>query len=276
MSDLLTTKRLRALALASLGMTAACGIIPGPAKPVLSITPMAAIVKLEGDAAMDSPGSPPIQNPPVNIGSSLNLDDRETGVGGTLAYGDGFSGFEFNFFRFKVKRFKVNGIMEHDFGNLLRGDEVHSESLFNQIRANYIAPVLEDDKLTQATLRLGLGAGLHYNDFRLETQEINLAREQTLKFDSGFGVPMLLLRGDAEYKPFRARVDVGWSHGAYSGMDGNFLDLGLTVHYHIQKGISAWIGYWYYELPGDDQKDGLAFKFDMRYTGYMAGIRFDV
>ncbi|MFQ5505524.1 MAG: hypothetical protein ACE5F1_12105, partial [Planctomycetota bacterium] len=225
---------------------------------------------------MQTAAAPPTLNPFVGIGPSLALRDRETGVGGTLSYGDRFSGLELGFFREEIKQFKTPGQMEENFGHLNRGDRVTSESLLNLLRINYVYPLIENRTLAEATLRLGAGLGIHHTEFKLDAKEINGARRQTLAFKDDLGVPMLLLRAEADYKPFRARIDFGWNRGDYGGLNGTFLDVGLSLHYRVQKGVSGFVGYWRYDLPGEDAKDDLLFEFDMRLAGWIAGVRFDL
>lgn len=238
---------------------------------------MGAMVELDGEVRMESgSGAGPVLNPFIPVDQDLNMGDRDFGVGGALLYGDGFSGLALHFFRWEQKSFKSAGTLSADFGALLENDQVQSEVLLNQIRVNYIVPLIEDKKLTEATLRFGAGLGLHHNEFRLESMEINNARSQNLKFKDDFGVPMILLKGQVEYHPFRFTTDIGFSRGDFGGLNGSFLDLSFMAEYRVQRGIHAFVGYWRYDLPGEDVKNDLRFEFNMDLSGLFAGIRFEL
>ena len=90
------------------------------------------------------------------------------------------------------------------------------------------------------------------------------------------GVPMLLGRFETERLPFKLRLDAGWMEGDFGDLDGRFLDLSVTAHYRIQKGIWGWIGYWRYDLPFQGTEGGLAYDFDATLQGWIAGVRFEL
>ena len=73
-----------------------CSVLPIPDKPRISLTPTYGYLALSGKGRMDTRlgGGGRQQNPYLDLGRSLNVTDRDTAIGGDLAYGDGFQGAE--------------------------------------------------------------------------------------------------------------------------------------------------------------------------------------
>ncbi len=249
-----------------------------PKKPKVTFSPEIADLKLQGRASMQSVSSGTvINNPRISLGTSLNLSDRDNAYGGRLSYGDGFAGIGFRFIQFSENAVKTTGTVEDNFGTLRPGDKVRSEFRWNNYAFDYLVNLYETKKwIPKTLLRFGAGISIQHNDGAVEAISQFTPHQQTISFQDDFGIPMLLLRAEGEYKPVKVRLNIGLSHGNYGGFNGDFLDLRLSGQYKIQRGISAYAGFWHYNFPAEGSKDGLAFDFSSSIEGFFAGLRFDI
>lgn len=251
----------------------ACAFSLMPDKPRVALAAIGGALKLDGSARMAS--TPGTQNNAVDLKSGLNVADREFAVGGRLSWGDGFHGPEFSYLRWEEKKFDTVGLLEAPFGMLHQGDMTTSEVLFQQYQLNYIAKLFEP-AIDPLTFRIGGGLGIHHNKFRLEAKSQGNPpdRIQNVKFQDN-GLPILRARLEAELRPFTLRFDGGFTDGDFGDIDGTLLDLHVSLRYRIQRGISAWAGFWRYDLPAKGTRDFLPFEFDMDLSGYTLGVRFE-
>jgi hypothetical protein len=229
-----------------------CGVLL-PETPQVGLALTGGWLELDGDASMQSVGAGGAQNnDPVDLDHGLALGDRDFAVGGALTFGDGFMGPELWYTHYQTYDTQP-GSMTADFGALQAGDSVSSKLQLEQLRLQWLAQLFETTPFeTQApvTFRFGAGLGLHHHvaDFESTTLGVTPSRRQDLDIKDT-GVPMLLGRFETERLPFKLRLDAGWMEGDFGDLDGRFLDLSVTAHYRIQKGIWGWIGYWRYDLP---------------------------
>ena len=284
----------RGLTFAASATLASCGLIPVPENPALSFTAWGTEARLSGNARMQSrvSGGGKRPNPSADLRSELNMSDRDTGVGGKLAWGDGFQGVEFSFLHWETKNFDRRGTLATDFGDLQTGDSVTSTAELDQYKLEWVSKVWEfshddaykafqspfraDEELRQGNkdlvFRWGLGVGLHHNDFAQDSFARNAPRRQVLDFADD-GIPMLLGRFETAWKPFALRVDVGWTDGDWGEIEGRMWDLEVRASYRIQRRVEAWVGYMRYDLPGKGAENGLEFEYDADLSGWIAGLK---
>lgn len=247
-----------------------------PKRSKVSLEPVAGAIELAGKAKMQSASAfGAVDNSYVGVESGLNMGDRDTAVGGTLSYGDGFSGISFGGIFFHSELVKTTGTLEDDFGALKGGDKIISKVDYTHLRFDWVLPILEARRIGDADLRLGAGISVQHDEFKLDARNDTKTRRQTLSFKDDFGVPKGLLRTEVEWTPFTLRLEGAAMNGDFGGLGGALLDFSISGRYRIQRGISAWAGYWRHNLPGQGTKDGLAFDFDMSIQGFMAGVRFE-
>ncbi len=246
-----------------------------PKKAKYSAEPVAGAVELSGRAKMQS-GSAfgPVDNSFVDVEGGLNMGDRDTLVGGRVAYDDGFAGVSAAVFHYKTRLFKSPGELVDDFGNLNVGDKVFSESRYTHFRLDWVLPLVARQGPGKVDLLFGAGLSVQHDEFKLDAHNEPKTRRQVLTFKDTAGVPKILLRGEARWSSFKLRGEFAWMSGDFGGINGALLDFGASLHYQVQRGISAWAGYWRHNLPGEGEKDGLGFEFDMSVQGYVAGIRY--
>ena len=264
------------LALCSLlAFLGSCESIPFPEKPYASLTPVFAALTLTGDARMES-GSLTLgkkSNRSVDLSSGLNIADRDSAVGGTLAWGDGFAGVEFGFLRWDEHAFTTQGKLGEDFGGLDKGDAVSTEVLFEQWRLEYLAKLYETKISKKGRFRAALGLGLHHNNLEFQARSLGATagREQNLDLRDG-GMPVLRTRLETEWKPLRLRFDAGYSQGHWRKIDGEGWDLKFTARYTPKRGVTLFAGFQAYDLPFKGGSEGLDYEFDTRLAGWVFGL----
>lgn len=264
-----------ALLLLALASTACEGFRSFPEKAKLRGRAVYAALELTGRARMES-GDLTLgktQNPSVDLQSELNVADRDTGVGATIAYGDGFSGLEFSFLRWEQRAFDTDGVLDSGFGDLQSGDSVESDILLEQWRLEYLVEVLETPISEKGKARLALGAGVHHNNMRFEALGVEAAagRAQNLKMRDA-GMPMLRGRAEAELRPFKARIDAGYSEGHWRNIDGRVLDLQLSLRYSVSRDLTAFVGWRQYDLPFEGGRNDRDYEFDAELSGWVFGL----
>lgn len=262
-------------ALLACACVTSCDSIPFPEKPKVYFTPVYAALEMDGHAKLESGTlmSGKTTNKTVDLQRSLNVADRDTAVGATLGVGDGFGGVEFGFLRWEQRAFDTNGKLEHDFGDLLAGDAVESDILYQQWRLEFLAEVHELELFNKGTARFGVGAGIHHNNMRFEATTVGVtpARAQNLSMKDA-GMPVLRARAEGEWKRFRGRVDVGYSTGHWKNIDGNVLDLQLTARFEVARDIALFAGWKQYDLPFEGGRDDRDYQFDADLTGWIFGL----
>lgn len=257
-----------------------CGSLPELVDPGPSITAWGAMMSLGGDMKMESPGNPPQQNPFQDVSADFGLDDRDFGMGGTLAWGDGFGGIELSYLRWVSARPSQNASPEFDFGVIRAGNAIESDLELQQISLEWIQTLVRTNKLAKnLTVRLGAGVSVDHNEFQINIKELSGSaplQTQTLNMRDDFGIPMIQLRAEGEIRPFRLRLDLGFMQGSFGDFDGDFLDLAATAWWEAQKGIDLFVGAWLYTLPVSGTESGLDYVLDTSMSGFTFGIRFEL
>lgn len=244
-----------------------------PDNPKVSLGVSGMMLDLTGQGRMDSLiGANKQVNDYVDIGRSLSLSGLSFGFGSSAVWGDGLAGAELHYLYWTSPDL-ARGMLTQDFGDLRRNDTIKSESKLNQIRLQYIVKVAEYD-IEDVTLRAGVGAGMHHNFFDVDMRAANAARSQTIDFADD-GIPVAIVRAQAEWKPLRGTIEGAFSHGNWGDIDGTVLDLKAVLEYRMQNGIWVWGGYRAYDLPASGSKQGADFDFDMELAGWIFGIRMD-
>lgn len=259
----------------------ACSSLPELESPGPSLTAWGGMMSLGGEMKMESPANPPQQNPYQDVSADFGLDDRDFGIGGTAAWGDGFGGIELSYFGWKSARPSQPASPEADFGNIRAGSVVESEVELQQISIEWIQTLVRTNKLAKnLTVRLGAGLSIDHNEYQINIKELGGVsgplQNQTLNMRDSFGIPMLQLRAEGEIRPFRLRFDLGYMQGDFGDFDGNFIDFAATAWWEAQKGIDLFVGAWVYALPTSGTEAGLAYTLDTNMSGFTFGIRFEL
>jgi hypothetical protein len=268
------------LALLCLSLTACEGFSFFPDRSKLAIEPYAAMLKPSGSASMQSVVGPgPVDQPSVDLGDGLNLVDRQFSYGALFNYGDNFAGLELGFSYWEHTNVTTDGSLDYDFGELDQGDDVQTYARWQRYHIGWLFPLLEQDiklaRRSKLELRLAGGAELHHNELRLRSEAQNAARQQSITAKDDLAIPLISARFEAEYEPFKLRLDLAGITGEFGDFDGRVLDSSITLHYQVQRDVSIYGGLWRYDLPARGDEDGLRYDVDMRLSGYMVGLRWE-
>ncbi|MEZ5988581.1 MAG: hypothetical protein R3F30_05570 [Planctomycetota bacterium] len=257
----------------------ACSALPELEQPSPRVTLDGAMVKLFGDARMQSPGSPPVENPAIDL-SDLGADDREFGFGGRVSWGDTFGGVELRYFRWHTSSSETP-VPGARFGTIRSTASVETESQLDQVRLDWIQPLWVGRRVVgDATVRLGAGLGLSYEEWRFITKEVPPTpaprADENLRMKPDWGIPLVLGRAEVAFDQVGLRLDLGLMDGHFGDFDGTFVDASATVFYDLQRGVRLMAGAWYHALPATGVEGGLRYDFDAELTGFTFGVRFDV
>ncbi|PIE24811.1 MAG: hypothetical protein CSA62_02990 [Planctomycetota bacterium] len=268
------------LSAALLLLSSCAGWSPIPDRPKLAIEAIGAMLTPAGTASMQTPSAlGPVNQPEVGLPEHLNLTDRQFGYGGDLSYGDDFAGISFGFFSWEQGNVSTKGILPYGFGRLAQGDEVQSVGEWQLYRLAWRVPVFETSfdvkSRTKLDLRLAAGLSLQHTEFRLRSEAQNAKRDNYIKIKDDYGFPLLSLRAEGEIQPLKLRLDLSVFDGKFDDIEGSILDASVTLHYQIQRGLSAWAGYWLYRLPAAGNQEKLGYSMDLELDGYLLGLRWE-
>ena len=155
--------RKTSILLLALSLTA-CDVLPGLQYPELTLRPQYHALKLRGDSSVQTgvTGGAPVDNPSVDL-ENLGVRRRDDDVGGTLAYGDGFSGLELSFLQVDLGSTE-RGTTPNAYGNLATGARVSSEFFMDEYRLSYIARLFEHETDDELKFRIGAGPLIAHRD----------------------------------------------------------------------------------------------------------------
>ncbi len=264
-----------ALLLPLASLCAGCSGLPGLDAPQVELIPKLAILRVKGDAAMQSTTTGGAVRSNARIGlSELGVDDRDEDVGGTIAMGDGFSGFEIDYQRLDQKSSRT-GTLGAAFGAIEAGDVVQTKVFMDEFRLRYTAGIVDWEPVDGARLRAGPAVALTHREIEFQTIEQTLARAQTLEIKDD-GVAYIGARARLDVGPLGFQIDWGVSPDWTFGGDfrGTMHDLEATVAYRFaDHDVTAFGGYRRSELEAEGYRDDRRFDADLLIDGYVFGLR---
>ena len=134
-----------------------CSAIPGLDEPRVILTPQLALLEIDGEGSQQSfVGPTPTNNPEVDL-QEVGLGERDDEFGAMVHIGDGFSGFDVAGTLFDQKS-SATGTLSQNFGNLVAGDVINTTIDGFEVKARYIAGLVDWE--TEEELRFKLGVGL--------------------------------------------------------------------------------------------------------------------
>ncbi len=263
------------IVVAILHTATSCSVVAFPEKASFSFTPVYGTLTMDGSAKMESGSvtSGKTRNGPNDLENALNVADRDTGVGATLGYGDGFAGVEFGFLRYEQRAFDTTGRLENDFGSLLKDDAVSSDILFQQWTLEYLVRLVDLELSDKVDFAFAAGVGVHHNSlrFQAETPLASTPSSVSLSMQDG-GMPMLRSRADVTWKRLRGRIDFGYSDGHWRNIDGRVADFEVSAAYSVTRDVRAFASWRRYDLPFAGGKNGLDYEFDAQLEGFYFGL----
>ena len=252
-----------------------CASWPGLDNPQISLAPYLALYTLEGQARMQSAAGGAIVNNAAMPIATLGLRERDDDWGGTLAIGDGFSGFELSYLRLDMDDTET-GTLTADFGAVPAGTVVNATAKMDEFRFGYVAQAFlwENDQGLYAKLGGGLTLVHRELDFVVQ-QEDGPARQAIRAKD--VGLPYLKGRLDVGYRQFGIDVDYAWNPDLELGGDfsGTLQDLEVVAHFTLEdQDLTLYAGYRRSDLPASSREGPFRYDADFELEGFFLGIRF--
>lgn len=255
--------------------TTGCAWLPGLDFPELTVQPQYHLMKLRGEIAMQSAptGMPPtVDNPSMPV-AEFGQTKRDDDYGGVIAYGDGFSGLEFDYLNIDIDT-TDRGTLSQDFGLLPAGTIVSSKFSMEQLRLSYIGQVLERETDRGWLFRLGVGAAVTYRDGKFSVLEDGTNFNQIFTF-SDDGVPYALVRGRAEFGGFSLTGEYAHAEFSFGGdLKAPAADYGVTAAYSLEdQDLEIVAGYRWIELPLSGVENPFDFDADLELEGFVLGAK---
>src|SRR5690606_20095169 len=213
----------------------ACSSWPGLDRPQVDAGAYLALYELRGRArrsSLDAGGN--IQRNPGMELSMFGVGDRDDDVGGWSSVGDGFSGFQLDYFKLTMKDTSP-GILDTPFGELEAEEEVVTEVEMDEWRARYLAQILEHT-FGEVRVQLGIGLQLAHRDLKFFPKRVTTGDGQlvTAKDD---GVLYAVARLRASRGPLSVTLDWAYDDGVDFGGDfeGRLQDIELLARYEVLR-----------------------------------------
>lgn len=250
----------------------ACSSLPGLDFAELTLRPQYHLAKLRGKTRMQSaPGGGPIVDNAAMDLKTFGTRKRDDDYGGIVAYGDGFSGFEFGYAQFDIDSTE-RGTLTADYGMLPNGTRVVSSFRLEEFRLRYIGQIFEYETEDEVSIRLGIGPLLAHREATFTATEDGTALSQITRFkDDGVLYSAARLRG--EYRGFSVTADYAWSDLNFGGeFEGPMQDYSVLASYALEdQDIKFFAGFRWVELPASRTQNSFQFDHDFRLEGWMLG-----
>lgn len=225
--------------------------------------------RLRGNAKMQSTG--PVDNARMPL-TDLGVGERDDDVGGLISVGDGFSGFEFGFYKLTMKD-STPARLTSDFGALQVGDEVVTGVEMDEYRARYIAKVFEQNVQKRLKVTFGLGGAIAHREFEMFPKEVGTGAGQIVTARD-YGMPYVVARLRGTVGPVSLNLDWAYNDGVDFGgdFDGRMQDVELTGRYEFAlQEVAVFAGYRFSEFPASGHEAELGYELDLRLDGWFIG-----
>ena len=258
----------------SVVLLASCSAWPGLDRPKVDAGAYLALYELRGRARMDSNVGGVIQNNPGMDLAVFGAGERDDDVGGYITVGDGFSGFEFNYFKLTMED-SSPGMLTSPFGSLDAGEVVLTEVEMDEWRARYVAKLFEHTFPNRLRVGFGLGGAVAHRDLKFFPRRQTLGDGQILTAKD-YGLPYAAARLRGTYGPVSLNLDWAYHVGVDFGGDfaGRMQDIELIGRYEfVRQDVTLFAGYRYTELPAKGRENDLEYRADLRLEGFQLGLQ---
>lgn len=257
-----------------LALVGGCSAWPGLERPYVDAGGYLALYRLRGRARMNSfTGSGSQSNPGMEL-REFGVGERDDDIGGFLSVGDGFSGFDFNYYRLTMQD-TTPGTLSSAFGSLAAGEVVVTAVTMDEWRARYLAKVAEYTFPERIVVAFGVGLALAHRDLEFFPKQQATGAGQILTAKD-YGVPYLAARLRGSYGVFSLTLDWAYDDGVDFGGDfeGRLQDIELLGRYEfLRQDVTLFAGYRYTELPARGHEGGLEYRADLRLEGLQVGLQ---
>lgn len=263
-----------------LAATALCGCTSTLlVEPQLRVSPYLAIYELRGNTSMQSVEStspPALQNNPAQPMRQFGQDRFREDVGVRVDFGDDFGGLRAEYYKLDMNTSR-RGVLEHDWGRLLAGDEVNIYAEMDELRLGWVEQFAEfsfEHRERDVKVQFGAGATFATRSMTLRGSTEDNSRVQNADID-----------GDAIYAALRARIswrnlalDVDYAIApeafVLSGEQEDLCqDLEARVSYRLpQRDIELFAGARYSRLRASGDANGFRYDADLIVDGVQLGV----
>lgn len=250
--------------------------MPGFDHPQVTLIPQYVLLRVRGDSSMQSAdGSGDIINNSAIALSDMGLGDREEDVGGTIHFGDGFSGADLSYLRIDHET-STGQTLPTAYGAVRQGDVARPRFEMDEYRLRYAAAVFDHETDSGVRIQLGPGVLLAHRNGELSLSEVGRERRQAAKFRDN-GIVYLGARSRFGYRGFALQADYAINPDVTWGgdFDGVLHDLEVTGSFTFEdQALRLYAGYRRSDLDTSGTAGPFAYSSDVVLDGYVLGVGF--
>jgi len=245
-------------------MLPACSWLPGFDDPHYALHPYYTQFEVEGRTGM--------QSPLIRL-NDLGLGDHYSDLGGSLTYGDNFSGLRFDVLVMDQAPKKTMTLPD-SYGTLTGGDSVRSKFEMQAYRLSYNAQIYAyENEKEQWWVKAGIGPMISYQEIKFRVASTTTSNSESFKLQGGIPFPAATLA--AGRGPLSITATYAYNHDVAFGADfeGSFQDAEVRANYFFEdQDITLFAGWRRLDLPGSKTEDGFPVDADFQIGGLFLGL----